>query len=70
MMDVIKQNVEVFRPVLQRLGLSQNTFALSLKPKFSKGGNKKTLEVTTYKAVLDVVIRVCVFDCIYIETVL
>ena len=55
---------------LQRLRLSHNTFVRSLKPKFSEGGKKKTLEVTTYKAFLDVLIMVCVFDCIYIETFL
>ena len=57
-MDVIKQNFEVFRPVFTKIGTftwHYDTFVRSLKPKFSEeGGNKKTQEVTTYKALLDV----------------
>ena len=58
-MDVIKQNVEVFRLVFTKIGTftwHYDTFVRSLKSKFSEeGGNKKTQEVTTYKALLDVI---------------
>ena len=58
-MDVIKHNVEVLRPVFTKIGTftwHYDTFVQSLKPKYSEdGSNKKTLEVTTYKAFLDVV---------------
>ena len=58
LMDVIKQNVEVFRPVFTKIGTftwHYDIFVRSLKPKFSEeGGNRKTQEVTTYRALLDI----------------
>ena len=51
LMDVIKQNVEVFRPVFTKIGTftrHYDIFVRLLKPKFrEEGGNRKTQEVTT-----------------------
>ena len=78
LMDGIKQNVEMFRPVYKgwNFHLALRYLVRSLKPKFSEeDGNRRTQEVTTYKELLDV-IEHCfndgtrVFDCIYIETFL
>ena len=59
LMDVIKQKAEVLRPVFTKIGTftwHYDTFVQSLKPKFREEGvNKKTVEVTTYKAFLDVI---------------
>ena len=55
--DLVKQNPDVMRPVFCRTGSFEWTyenFVDALKPQFSQdGGNKKPLEVTTYKALLD-----------------
>ena len=57
--DLVKQNPDIMRPVFCRNGSfvwNYTDFVKSLKPQFSEaGGNKKPLEVTTYKALLDVV---------------
>ena len=59
LMDVIKQNIEVLWPVFAKIGIFTcyfDTFVRPLKPKFSEeGGNRRTQEVTTYKALLDVI---------------
>ena len=71
LIDVIKQNVEMFRPVFTKIRTftwHYDTFVRSLKPKFSEeGGNKKTQEVTIYKALLDV-IEYCLNDSMCICT--
>ena len=59
LIDVIKQNIEVLWPVFAKIGIFTcyyDTFVRPLKPKFSEeGGNRKIQEVTTYKALLDVI---------------
>lgn len=58
LIEVIKHNADIMRPVFTKTESfvwKYDDFISSLRPKFSEdGSNRKSSEVTTYKALLDV----------------
>ena len=57
--EVVKRNTDIMRPVFCRddsFIWQHDDFVNSLRPAFSEsGGNKKSAEIVTYKALLDVI---------------